>query len=81
MICPVCNALSLLEVSCPQCGSAAEDEGRWSDWSGPYSPYEPTLFNTVEESALILNDSVCQHAVRCTACHLPFTVEVTAWHV
>jgi hypothetical protein len=81
LICPVCNALSLLEVSCPNCGSAAEDEGRWSDWSGPYSPYEPTLFSSGNETALIPDEVVCQHAVRCISCHLPFTVEITGWPI
>jgi hypothetical protein len=80
LICPVCNAFSLLEVSCPKCGSTAEDEGRWSDWSGPYSPYEPTLF-VVSECSLTDSPAVCQHAVRCVGCDHPFTVEVSAWHV
>ncbi|WP_152619396.1 hypothetical protein [Cohnella kolymensis] len=79
MICPVCNALSLLEVSCAICGSAAEDEGRWSDWVGPYSPYEPTLPGTV--TMVVDNDTVCRHAARCVQCDFPFTVEVTGWHI
>ncbi|TFE24235.1 hypothetical protein [Cohnella luojiensis] len=80
MICPVCNALSPLEVSCPQCGSAAEDEGRWSDWSGPYSPYEPTLF-AMENAFPSTAETVCQHAVRCVDCQHPFTADISAWHV
>jgi len=79
MICPVCNALSPLEVSCPLCGSAAEDEGRWSDWNGPYSPYEPMPFSA--EEAFIIAAATCQHAVRCITCDHPFTVEITGWHV
>lgn len=79
MICPVCNALTSLEISCPKCGSAAEDEGRWSDWSGPYAPYEPTLITTLESVAT--DDSICQHTVRCIHCDIQFTVEITAWHV
>ena len=80
MICPVCNALSPLEVSCPDCGSIAEDEGCWSDWSGPYSPYEPPL-HAAMETVVLAEESICQHAVRCVGCHLAFTVEITAWHV
>jgi hypothetical protein len=79
LICPVCNALTLLAVSCPRCGSATEDEGRWSDWSGPYAPYEPTLVNAQE--VIVTDEVVCKHAVRCIHCQLPFTVEIKAWHV
>jgi hypothetical protein len=80
MICPVCNALSLLAVSCPQCGAAAEDEGRWSDWSGPYAPYVPNLSSeadVIDAEA----DLICRHAVRCAQCQLSFTAEITAWNV
>lgn len=80
MICPVCNALILLDVLCPKCGSAAEDEGRWSDWSGPYAPYEPTIA-AVADVAEIANESICQHSVHCTCCQFPFTVDIPAWHV
>ncbi|WP_373230244.1 hypothetical protein [Cohnella sp.] len=79
MICPVCNALSLLAVSCPKCGSAAEDEGRWSDWVGPYSPYEPAIAAAaMTETA---DETICQHSVHCTSCQLQFTVDVPGWHV
>jgi len=78
LICPVCNALSPLEVSCPDCGSAAEDEGRSDDWSGPYSPYEPELVALGENVAP--EASFCRHDVRCSACHRAFRVEVPPWH-
>lgn len=81
MICPVCNALNPLEVSCPNCGSAAEDEGRWNDWSGPYSPYEPFLPISNAATTAISDQTACQHSVRCSACHFSFTVEITAWHI
>ncbi|WP_256759808.1 hypothetical protein [Cohnella sp. WQ 127256] len=80
MICPICNALSPLEVSCPNCGSAAEDEGRWSDWDGPYSPYEPILF-AKGDALTITDETLCQHTVRCVACHTPFTIEINTWHI
>lgn len=79
MICPICNALSPLEVSCPNCGSAAEDEGRANDWSGPYSPYEPeTAFSASSVSA---GGTACQHAARCVGCRMSFVVEIAAWHI
>jgi hypothetical protein len=81
LICPVCNALSLLEVSCPNCGSAAEDEGRWSDWSGPYAPYETQTVFAATNMTAAADEIVCQHSIRCIRCHLPFTVEIAAWHV
>lgn len=80
MICPVCNALSLLDVLCPKCGSAAEDEGRWSDWIGPYAPYEPTI-STAANMAATADETICQHSVHCISCQFPFTVDVPAWHV
>jgi len=78
LICPICNALSPLEISCPNCGSAAEDEGRWGDWSGPYSPYEPEL---VSREAFAAEESGCQHSVRCPGCQFSFLVEIAAWHI
>ncbi|RED57161.1 hypothetical protein DFP95_11175 [Cohnella lupini] len=80
LICPICNALSPLEISCPDCGSAAEDEGRWSDWSGPYAPYEPAQLSA-QGTLEIAIEVICQHAVRCIDCHRPFTADITAWHV
>lgn len=77
MICPVCNALSLLAVSCPHCGTASEDEGRWSDWSGPYSPYEMSSEAVLGSEA----DFVCKHAVRCPQCQLSFTADVHGWEI
>jgi len=77
MICPVCNALSLLAVSCPHCGASAEDEGRWSDWSGPYSPYEMRAEADIGSEA----DLVCKHAVRCPQCQLSFTSSIGLWDV
>lgn len=79
MICPICNALSPLEIFCPNCGSAAEDEGRSSDWSGPYSPYEPELVSFEEPSTA--ERTTCRHIVRCVGCQYTFPVEIAAWHI
>ncbi|MFC5405598.1 hypothetical protein [Cohnella soli] len=78
MLCPVCNALSLLDVLCPKCGSSAEDEGRWSDWSGPYSPYESASFDSSDIASA--SEEYCLHAVRCIRCQIAFTAEIAAWH-
>ncbi len=72
--------MSLLAVSCPRCGAAAEDEGRWSDWSGPYSPYEPELLSAADGIGAA-SDGVCKHAARCERCQLSFTAEVTVRNV
>jgi len=78
LICPICNALIPLEVSCPNCGAPAEDEGRSSDWSGPYSPYEPEL--VALESAASEAGS-CQHSARCPECNRIFQVNIPGWHL
>jgi hypothetical protein len=79
LICPICNALSLLIVSCPNCGAPAEDEGRSDDWAGPYSPYEPDLISFREFSDS--EGTICQHSVRCVGCHFSFLAEIPAWHI
>jgi rRNA maturation protein Nop10 len=73
LLCPVCNGLYLLDASCPQCGSGAEDEGRPEDWSGPYSPYEVS-------PRAVSSGSPCVHLANCPSCGNTFFLEVEIRH-
>lgn len=80
MICPLCNALGSVQISCPACGSVAEDEGRWNDWTGPYSPYEPYLLQSVAHQAE-MEPTVCAHAIHCASCQQLSRVAIALWHI
>lgn len=56
-VCPVCNGISTYTVLCP-CGNKMKDSGPAEDYSGPYSPYYNTSFNS----------NVCCHLFSCTVC-------------
>ncbi len=64
-ICPLCNGLSRLELSCPLCGAQLEDQGFLGNYYGPYSPYE-------DEKNLDRTDGVgpgqCIHLFSCPVC-------------
>lgn len=76
LICPVCNGLRSLDAVCPGCASAAEDEGRYNDFLGPYSPYRPiddvSRTNGVPDLAL----GACLHLACCRNCAGVFGVYV-----
>lgn len=70
MICPVCNGMEELSSRCGVCGNSVVDEGRATDWLGPYAPYsppeQPAALASAGPDASVPED--CQHAVRCPAC-------------
>ena len=67
-ICPFCNGLYELKVSCPYCGSSMEDCGTLQEMLGPYSPYE--------ENSLLMGNHSCIHQLYCHHCQaqLQFSV-------
>lgn len=68
--CPVCNGLEQVNQSCPQCGVAMVDKGRWFDYFDDYSAYMPIntmkLFDGIEND---LQDETCPHLIFCEKCN------------
>ncbi|MWC29564.1 hypothetical protein [Paenibacillus sp. MMS18-CY102] len=74
-LCAVCNGLRLLDARCLTCSAIAEDNGKASDWMGPYAPYEPI---EVEYAANQQEDGAsCRHVAYCPYCAITFEVAVT----
>jgi transcription elongation factor Elf1 len=63
--CPLCNGLSEIYLSCPNCSEILEDTGMIENFFDPYSPY-------LGEEILDLNDGVgknqCLHLFSCPNC-------------
>ncbi|MDT3700441.1 MAG: hypothetical protein RO469_13595 [Thermincola sp.] len=74
--CPVCNGLTNIEKSCPQCGSPLKDNGMVENYYGPYSPYddpeayEPQVLWPMPET------SPCMHLCSCPRCGFDTRIEV-----
>ncbi|HAK73210.1 MAG TPA: hypothetical protein DCP36_05785 [Sporomusaceae bacterium] len=73
VVCPICNALQSILISCPSCTGRMEDGGILEDYYGPYSPYMdwPALQQTSSEGQ-------CVHLLYCPACHYDTRV---AWEL
>ncbi|MFB5089175.1 hypothetical protein PGC35_18610 [Psychrobacillus sp. PGGUH221] len=48
-MCPLCNSLKELEVSCPECNTRLDDSGKVSDFLDPYGHYN-------DEETVIMGD-------------------------
>jgi hypothetical protein len=75
-ICDVCNGMAALASICPECNQLADDQGKLSDFYGPYSPYrsidELNATNGFED----LDQHRCTHLAYCSNCTLSFPVPV-----
>lgn len=71
-ICPVCNGLETLNMTCPHCGAPLEDRGRLADYYNPYSPYREIddlkMTDNVADEAL----HRCLHLLYCPRCNLQY---------
>lgn len=67
-ICPYCNGLIPLAVSCPSCGTPMDDQGTLQEELGPYAPYE--------ENTLIHSRPGCAHRVYCPNCRTAYYYSV-----
>lgn len=66
-VCPLCNGLYEVNLTCPACGAGMRDAGFLEGFLGPYSPY-------LDESILDQTDGVaadeCCHLFACPVCGL-----------
>ncbi|MBU9711288.1 hypothetical protein [Evansella tamaricis] len=67
--CPLCNGMEQLAIPCKICENTMEDKGRYFDFFGDYSPYEP--IELMKESDMIEGDKTngeCPHLFTCSNC-------------
>jgi len=66
-VCPVCNSLTVVKKSCPNCGRLMSDAGRIYDYYDDYSPY---LAQDIYQDGYSGNDgNCCVHLFACPYCH------------
>ena len=78
-LCPVCNGLLLLQLTCPKCTCILEDMGKIDDYDGPYSPYRPSDDLKLTNGFRDLQFHLCCHYVYCSSCSRTNVVEVDEW--
>lgn len=62
-VCPLCNAMQVIENKCPYCGEAMMDGGTLNNYLGPYSPYMEG------QSLPFQSEQYCTHLMYCPACN------------
>lgn len=79
-MCPICNNFQTINVRCPECGRAVQDQGRVSDFFDDYSPYmevdELKLEDGYPEN---FTESQCPHVFYCDACHQEVLFFIGEW--
>lgn len=68
-ICPLCNGLYNITVTCPSCGESLENAGTLQEMLGPYSPHEEN--NELHEAM------GCVHQMYCPACRVQYSYSAT----
>lgn len=64
VVCPICNGLQSMVISCPSCHTLMADGGILEDYFGPYSPYSDNASN--ERGSM---GEQCVHLLYCPQCH------------
>ncbi|MNI16625.1 hypothetical protein D3C73_699630 [compost metagenome] len=75
-ICDVCNGMKSLASNCPACNHLAEDQGKLSDFYGPYSPYRPIDELKASNGFEDLSSHRCIHVACCSNCNYSFPVSI-----
>ncbi|MFB9761046.1 hypothetical protein [Ectobacillus funiculus] len=76
-MCPVCNGLTEIPHSCPNCAVSMEDCGKTVDYLGPYSAYmDQQLLEKVDGLAHEESNRYCLHLYHCPACERDCSVKV-----
>lgn len=58
-VCPLCNSLTNIEITCPNCGQIMKDSGRVQEFRDSYAP----------EDELEYENDDCRHVFQCINCH------------
>ncbi|TVY10515.1 hypothetical protein [Paenibacillus cremeus] len=67
-VCEVCNGMTALTVECQSCHAPANDQGKLSDYYGPYSPYRPADELKAANGFEDLASHQCIHVAFCPQC-------------
>lgn len=69
-ICPVCNGLREVILSCTNCGVPMRESGRLMDYYDDYSPYMEIDLMKMEDGYVdTYSGHLCPHLYRCPACN------------
>jgi hypothetical protein len=75
--CGLCNGIMELTISCPECGTKMDDEGRVYDYYDDYSPYmEIEWMKLVDGDPKSSQKRECQHLYKCNHCGHSLSKEV-----
>ncbi|CAG7618680.1 hypothetical protein PAESOLCIP111_02139 [Paenibacillus solanacearum] len=75
LMCEVCNGMESLSYSCPTCLQPADDQGKLSDYYGPYAPYR-AIDDGMDNLSGDVMQRQCVHLAFCPACAASFPVPV-----
>lgn len=64
-VCPLCNGLYEIEISCPNCGRDMSDNGPVVNYLDNYSPYLLDDISHTEDGAA---EDECTHLFCCPSC-------------
>ena len=69
-MCPVCNGLAKIEITCERCNQVLHDKGKIIDYFDDYSAYLDTdgmkLFDGIRDN---FKKQQCPHLCYCSQCH------------
>lgn len=66
--CPVCNGFTTILQSCPNCHHLLQDQGRFMDFFGDYSPYQEIELSKRSDGWIDLKNHLCPHQLYCSHC-------------
>lgn len=67
--CPLCNAFSDLDKTCPKCTNPLEDAGKESDFSDPYAHYNDLdTIKMADGYPSTRKEEICPHLITCNNC-------------
>ncbi|GAE35655.1 hypothetical protein [Halalkalibacter akibai] len=68
-MCPICNGLQSLNLSCEKCKQELIDYGKVMDYYGKYEAYMPIDLNKLNNGINNdLADELCPHYIICSQC-------------
>lgn len=76
-MCPVCNGLTEIPQSCPNCANSMEECGKTVDYLDDYSAYmDQQLLEKVDGLSHEESNRYCLHLYHCAACERDFSLKV-----
>lgn len=75
-ICPLCNGLTEIKLTCPKCGCTMKDGGFMEGYFGPYSPY---LDESILDQVDGVSESKCLHLFYCSSCGYDQSYAINRW--